>query len=299
MRVAITGASGLIGSALSAALVARGDDVVHLVRREPRSGAERRWTPGERLDPEVLSDVDAIVHLAGAGVADKRWTPAYRRVIRRSRIDGTRTLAEGILGLDRPVRVVSGSAVGVYGSDRGEEVLTEESTAGRGFLADVVRAWEGEMRPVTAAGVPVAFARTGIVLSPDGGAMGRVLPLARLGLGGPLGDGSQWWPVVTLADEVRALLWLLDHPDLTGPVNIALPTPVRQGEFMALLGERLHRPSVLPAPAFAVRAMLGAFADDILGSQRVAPRVLLDSGFVFEEPDGASAARWLVTREKE
>ena len=178
-------------------------------------------------------------------------------------------------------------------------MLTEESTAGRGFLADVVRAWEGEMRPVTAAGVPVAFARTGIVLSPDGGAMGRVLPLARLGLGGPLGDGSQWWPVVTLADEVRALLWLLDHPDLTGPVNIALPTPVRQGEFMALLGERLHRPSVLPAPAFAVRAMLGQFADDILGSQRVAPDVLVESGFVFEDADGAAVARRLVTRDEE
>lgn len=299
MRVAITGASGLIGSALSAALVARGDEVVVLVRREPRSGAERRWSPGEALDPGVLADVDAVVHLAGAGVADRRWTPEYRKVIRRSRIDGTRTLAEAVLKLERPVRVVSGSAVGIYGSDRGEEVLTEESASGRGFLADVVRAWEGEMRPALAAGVPVAFARTGIVLSPDGGAMERVLPLAKFGLGGPLGDGQQWWPLVTLDDEVRALLWLLDHPEITGPVNVALPTPVRQGEFMALLGEELHRPAVVPAPAFAVRAMLGQFADDILGSQRVAPSVLLDSGFTFEDPDGASAARWLVTRDKE
>lgn len=299
MRVAITGASGLIGSALSQSLVTRGDEVVHLVRRDPRSGAERRWTPGEPLEPDVLGDVDAVVHLAGAGVADKRWTPEYRKVIRRSRVDGTRTLAEGVLAQARPIRVVSGSAVGIYGSDRGEDVLTEDSEGGRGFLADVVRAWEGEMRPALEGGSPVAFARTGIVLSPDGGAMEKVLPLAKFGLGGPLGDGQQWWPLVTLADEVRALLWLVDHPEITGPVNIALPVSVRQGEFMALLGDVLHRPAVVPAPAFAVRAMLGQFAEDILGSQRVQPAVLLESGFTFEHPDGASAARWLVGRDKE
>ncbi|WP_040632919.1 TIGR01777 family oxidoreductase [Mobilicoccus pelagius] len=299
MRVAITGASGLIGSVLSQRLAARGDRVVHLVRRQARSSAEREWIPGAPLDPTVLDDVDAVVHLAGAGVGDKRWTAKYRRTIRRSRIDGTRTLAQAVLTLDRPVRVVSGSAVGIYGSDRGEELLTETSTAGKGFLADVVRAWEAEMRPAREAGVPVAFARTGIVLSPDGGAMERVLPLARLGLGGPLGDGQQWWPLVTLDDEVSALLWLVDHPQITGPVNIALPDPVRQGEFMALLGEELHRPAVLPAPAFALRAMLGQFADDILGSQRVRPDVLLDSGFTFASPTGETAAQWLVTRDKE
>ncbi|GAB47854.1 hypothetical protein MOPEL_029_01360 [Mobilicoccus pelagius NBRC 104925] len=297
--MAITGASGLIGSVLSQRLAARGDRVVHLVRRQARSSAEREWIPGAPLDPTVLDDVDAVVHLAGAGVGDKRWTAKYRRTIRRSRIDGTRTLAQAVLTLDRPVRVVSGSAVGIYGSDRGEELLTETSTAGKGFLADVVRAWEAEMRPAREAGVPVAFARTGIVLSPDGGAMERVLPLARLGLGGPLGDGQQWWPLVTLDDEVSALLWLVDHPQITGPVNIALPDPVRQGEFMALLGEELHRPAVLPAPAFALRAMLGQFADDILGSQRVRPDVLLDSGFTFASPTGETAAQWLVTRDKE
>lgn len=296
MRVALTGASGLIGSALSQALTTRGDEVVHLVRRPPRTSAEREWSPGEALDPGVLGDVDVVVHLAGAGVADRRWTPEYRKTIRRSRIDGTRTLANAVLAQERPVRVVSGSAVGIYGSDRGEEVLTETSAAGKGFLADVVRAWEGEMRPVAAAGIPVAFARTGIVLSADGGAMAKVLPLAKAGLGGPLGDGHQWWPVVTLDDEVAALVWLVDHPEITGPVNIAIPEPVRQGEFMALLGEELHRPSVIPAPAFALRAMLGGFADDVLGSQRVAPRVLEESGFTFAQGDGTSAARWLTSR---
>lgn len=294
MRVAVTGASGLIGSALSQTLTERGDDVVHLVRRAPRSASERQWVPGEPLDPSVLADVDGVVHLAGAGVADKRWTPEYRKIIRRSRIDGTRTLAGAVAATGRPVRVVSGSAVGIYGSDRGEEVLSETSPSGRGFLADVVRAWEGEMRAAAEAGVPVAFARTGIVLSRDGGAMARVLPLSKLGLGGPIGDGQQFWPIITLDDEVSAMVWLLDRPEITGPVNLAVPEPVRQGQFMALLGQELGRPSIVPTPAFAVRAALGDFADDILGSQRVFPGVLLDAGFTFAQPDGPSAARWLT-----
>lgn len=299
MRVAVTGASGLIGSVLSKALTARGDEVVHLVRREPMTAAERQWTPGQPLAPEVLADVDALVHLAGAGVGDARWTAEYKKTIRRSRIDGTRTLADALTALGRPIRVVSGSAVGIYGSDRGDEVLTEASPAGRGFLADVVRAWEGEMRPVVEVGIPVAFARSGIVLSPAGGAMGRVLPLAKMGLGGPLGDGQQFWPVITMDDEVAALLWLIDHPEITGPVNLASPEPVRQGQFMALLGEEMRRPARLPAPAFAIRALLGEFAEDILGSQRVRPDVLLESGFTFAQPDGASAARWLSSPEQE
>ncbi|MDO5626943.1 MAG: TIGR01777 family oxidoreductase [Mobilicoccus sp.] len=297
MLVAVTGASGLVGSALSQALTSRGDEVLHLVRRPPRTSGERAWSPGEPLDPSVLDGVDAVVHLAGAGVADKRWTPEYKKVIRRSRIDGTRTLARAVSGTGRDIRVVSGSAVGIYGSDRGEEVLTEGSADGEGFLADVVRAWEGEMRAV-AEEVPVAFARTGIVVAPGGGAMGRVLPLAKLGLGGPLGDGQQFWPLVTLDDEVAALLWLIDHPHVTGPVNIAIPEAVRQGEFMSLLGERLGRPAKLPAPAFAVRAGLGGFAEDILGSQRVHPSVLLDSGFVFGQPSGPDVASWLVEEQK-
>lgn len=295
----MTGASGLIGSVLSKALTARGDEVVHLVRREPMTAVERQWTPGQPLAPEVLADVDALVHLAGAGVGDARWTAEYKKTIRRSRIDGTRTLAGALTALGRPIRVVSGSAVGIYGSDRGDEVLTEASPAGRGFLADVVRAWEGEMRPVVEVGIPVAFARSGIVLSPAGGAMGRVLPLAKMGLGGPLGDGQQFWPVITMDDEVAALLWLIDHPEITGPVNLASPEPVRQGQFMALLGEEMRRPARLPAPAFAIRALLGEFAEDILGSQRVRPDVLLESGFTFAQPDGASAARWLSSPEQE
>lgn len=294
MRVAVTGASGLIGSATSSALTRRGDEVIHLVRREPRTSGERQWHPGESLDPEVLADADAVVHLAGAGVADRRWTPEYKKVIRRSRIDGTRTIAGAVAQLERPVRVVSASAVGIYGSDRGEETLTEASATGPGFLADVVRAWEGEMRALADSGIPVAFARSGIVVSREGGAMERILPLAKMGLGGPLGDGHQFWPLITLEDEVAALLWLIDHPEITGPVNLAMPEPVRQGQFMALLGDRLGRPAKVPAPAFAIRALLGGFADDILGSQRVHPGVLLESGFTFTHPDGESAARWIT-----
>ncbi|WP_168581625.1 TIGR01777 family oxidoreductase [Gephyromycinifex aptenodytis] len=293
-RIALTGASGLIGTALSSALSARGDEVLHLVRRPARTAAEITWKPGSDLDPAALADVDAVVHLAGAGVGDKRWTPQYRKLIKSSRVEGTRTIAAALARLQRPVRLVSGSAVGFYGSDRAEEVLTEDSAAGSGFLAEVVQAWEAQTERATRAGHPVALARTGIVLSPQGGAMAKVLPLSKLGLGGPLGSGEQYWPWITLPDEVAALMHLIDNPSITGPVNLVAPAPERQRELMRLLGEALGRPAVLPAPAFALRAALGEFAEDILGSQRVTPPVLLASGFTFTHPDPQSAMRWLA-----
>ena len=191
-RVAISGASGLIGSALSAFLRARGDEVVHLVRRAPTTKLEIGWDPGSRtLDPEDLSGLNAVVHLAGAGVGAHRWTAAYKREILDSRVDGTTTIATALADLGEPVALVSGSAIGVYG-DRGERILTEDSEPGTGFLADVVRAWETATRPAQDAGLRVVHARTGLVLTPDGGAMERVLPLARLGLAGPLGSGHQY-----------------------------------------------------------------------------------------------------------
>jgi uncharacterized protein (TIGR01777 family) len=292
-RVAITGASGLIGSALSAYLSARGDDVLHLVRREPRTPYEIGWDPAARtLDPGDLSGVTAVVHLAGAGVGEHRWTSAYKREILDSRINGTTTIATALADLEEPITLVSGSAIGAYG-DRGDEVLNEDSELGTGFLADVVRAWEAATAPAQEAGLRVVHARTGLVLTPDGGAMQRVLPLARLGLAGPLGSGRQYWSWITLHDELRALAHLIDH-DLHGPVNLVSGQPIRQGEVMKALGTQLSRPAVLPAPALALKAALGEFASDILASARIFPSVLTASGFVFEHATIESAMAWLV-----
>ena len=292
-RVAISGASGLIGSALSTFLRARGDEVVRLVRREPRTPTEVGWDPGTRtLRPADLSGLTAVVHLAGAGVADHRWTPAYKREILASRVDGTATIATALADLGEPIALVSGSAIGAYG-DRGEEILTEDSKAGQGFLAEVVRDWEAATTPAQNAGLRVVHARTGIVLTAEGGAMARVLPLARFGLAGPLGSGRQYWSWITLRDEIRALAHLIDQ-DLSGPVNLVAPQPVRQAEAMKALGAALGRPAVLPAPAFALKALMGEFASDILGSQRVMPSVLTASGFVFDHDTIDNAMRWLV-----
>lgn len=296
-RVVITGASGLIGSALSAFLRARGDDVLHLVRREPRAPFEIGWDPAARtLDPGELSGVTAVVHLAGAGVGDHRWTTAYKAEILDSRVNGTATIATALARLDEPISLISGSAIGAYG-DRGDEVLTEDSALGAGFLADVVRAWEAATTPAREAGLRVVHARTGLVLTPDGGAMARVLPLARLGLAGPLGSGRQFWSWITLRDELRALAHLIDH-DLRGPVNLVSTTATRQGEVMKALGTQLGRPAVLPAPALALKAALGEFASDILASARVLPGVLTASGFVFEHDTIASAMRWLLEQSR-
>ena len=292
-RVAITGASGLIGSALSTFLRARGDEVVHLVRRQPMTSSEVGWDPTTRtLDPGDLSGLTAVVHLAGAGVGDHRWTPAYKHEILTSRVDGTATIATALADLGEPIALVSGSAIGAYG-DRGEEILTEDSRAGRGFLADVVRAWESATTPAQDAGLRVVHARTGLVLTPRGGAMERILPLARLGLAGPLGTGRQYWSWITLHDEVRALAHLIDQ-DLAGPVNLVSTQPMHQGEVMKALGAVLGRPAVLPAPALALKAILGGFAGDVLASDRILPSVLTASGFVFDHDTIESAMRWLV-----
>jgi NAD dependent epimerase/dehydratase family enzyme len=315
--VAVTGSSGLIGTPLVAALRERGDEVLRLVRRPARHDDEVRWDPaGRHLDPAVLDGVDAVVNLAGAGVGDHRWTPSYKHEILSSRVDSTHAVATAIAGTGRPVRLVSGSAVGYYG-DRGEELLTEDSPAGTGFLAEVVLAWEAAARPAVDAGAPTAFIRTGLVLSrpgetagpllrldrsgmlvsTDGGAAGPLLRLARLGLGGPLGWGGwgrQFWPWITLPDQVGAILHLLDHPEVTGPVNLVGPRPARQRDVARELGRAAHRPAVLPAPGFAARIALGEFAGDILASQRVLPGVLDRSGFSHQYDTLTSAVRWLV-----
>lgn len=293
-RVAITGSTGLIGSALSAALRGRGDEVVRLVRRAPSAADEVQWDPAaRRLDASALEGVTAVVNLAGAGVGDKRWTPSYQQLILSSRVDSTATVARALVELGAPVRLVSASAVGYYG-DRGDEVLTEESAPGDTFLSDVVRAWEGAADPARDAGLPVAHPRTGLVLAPGGGAMAKMLPLAKAGINGPLGNGRQWWPWISLRDTVAGLVHLVDHPEVTGPVNLVGPHPDRQVEVARELGRQLHRPAVLPAPAFGIRLVLGGFADEVLHSKRVVPGRLTDSGFTHTDGDVASALRWVL-----
>lgn len=296
MRIAVTGSTGLIGTALVARLRAAGHTVVRLVRRPTRGADEVSWDPRRgTLDLDGLAGVEAAVHLAGAGAGDHRWTEAYKRTIRDSRVLGTRTLVRALTALDPPPRVlVSGSAVGYYG-DRGDEVLTEDSVGGEGFLADVVRAWEAETRPAADAGIRVACARTGLVMAREGGAFDRLLRLARLGLGGPLGSGRQWWPWITLDDEVAALEFLLSS-EASGPVNLSAPHPERNADIARALGHALHRPAVAPAPGFALRIVLGEFAAEVLASQRMVPRRLLGAGFPFTYPDLDGAAAWLTAR---
>lgn len=296
MRIAITGSSGLIGTALTAALTERGDEVVRLVRRAPDRPSDVQWDPASgQLDPADLQGVSAVVNLAGAGIGDRRWTAAYKQQLLDSRLDSTSTVVRTIERLDAPVRLVNASAMGYYG-DRGEELVDEDSMPGRGFLVDLVTAWEAATTPATEAGAPVALARTGLVIAPDGGLMARVLPLAKLGLAGPLGNGRQWWSWISLPDEVRALIHLIDRPEITGPVNLCVPetAAVRQRDAMRALGRQLHRPAFVPAPRPALRIVLGEMAGDALASTRMAPTVLQHTDFSWTHSDITDVMRYAV-----
>ena len=292
MKIAVTGSSGFLGTALLSSLRSDGHEVLRLVRRAPSGLDEVTWDPmAGTVDVDALNGVEAVVHLAGAAVGDHRWTESYKRTILDSRVDGTRTISTAITRLDPAPRVlVSASAVGFYG-DRGEEVLTEESPPGGGFLAGVVQAWEAAAAPAVAAGVRVVHPRTGIVLSKDGGALGRMSTLFRLGVGGRLGSGQQYWPWISLTDEIRALRFLVDTEDLSGPVNLTGPEPVTNAAITSAIGDVVHRPTILPVPAVALKIALGEFAGEVLISQRVLPRRLLDAGFAFEHPDVTTALR--------
>lgn len=297
MKVAVTGSTGLIGEALVAALSTAGHEVVRM-RRGPAGPGELTWTPGARLDPASLDGVHAVVHLAGAPIGAGRWTAARKRAIRDSRVEGTRTIAEAIARADDPPKVlVSGSAIDFYG-DRGDEVLDESSSKGEGFLPDVVAAWEAAADPAREAGVRVVHPRTSIVLSPAGGALRRLLPLFKLGLGGRLGDGSQWWPWISIDDEVAALQHLLVADHLEGPVNLTAPSPATNAEFTGTLAQVLGRPALLPVPRFGPRLLLGEMADQLLfTSRRVRPAKLDgDAGFAFAHPDLEGALRHLLGR---
>ncbi len=284
MRIGITGASGLIGSALVTHLQQQGHATVAFVRREPRTEDEVSWQPGTDLDPTRLAGMDAIVHLAGAGVGDKRWTDSYKQVIRDSRVDGTTTIARAMASaVDGPRVLISGSAIGYYG-DTGDRLTDETGSQGAGFLAGVVRDWEAAAAPAADAGIRVAYARTGLVVSSDGGAWQRLFPIFRAGLGGRLGSGRQYWSAISLTDEVRALSWLLQN-DVHGPVNLVGPQPVTNAEVTRAMGEILGRPTILPVPAFALKAVLGEFAEDTLASQRIDPAVLRTREFAWRHPD--------------
>jgi uncharacterized protein (TIGR01777 family) len=299
MDIAITGASGLIGSAVAAVATAAGHRVTRLVRRETERPGEVRWDPElGRLDPAVLADVDAVVHLAGAGIGDHRWSAAYKEQIRDSRVAGTALVSAALAsaqGADgRPRTLVSGSAVGWYG-DTGDRKVDETEPVGSGFLAEVCRRWEAATEVAGGAGVRVVLARTGLVLAPGAGMLARVVPLFRLGLGGRLGSGRQYWSWISLADEVAAIMFLLEHAEITGPVNLTGPTPVTNAEFTAALGRVVRRPTVLPVPGAALRVALGGFADEgVLAGQRVRPAVLLAAGMVFQHGTVEEALRWAV-----
>ena len=284
MRIGITGASGLIGSALVTHLRQHGHDTVAFVRRATRSTAEISWDPGADLDPAMLSGLDAIVHLAGAGVGDKRWTDNYKRVILSSRVDGTRTIAEAMArSTDGPRVLVCGSAIGYYG-DTGDRLTDETGPQGDGFLAEVVMQWEAAAGAAVDAGIRVAYARTGLVVSSEGGAWQRLFPIFRAGLGGKLGSGRQYWSPISLTDEVRALTWLIMN-EIEGPVNLVGPQPVTNAEVTRVMGEVLGRPTIFAVPGFALKAVLGEFAQDTLASQRIDPAVLRAHGFDWRQPD--------------
>ena len=299
MQVGITGASGLIGTALSEHLRSNGLGVTPIVRR-PATAGEISWDPSAgRLDPADLTPLDAIVHLAGAGIGDHRWTDEYKRTLLRSRIDGTTLLAGALseVGSDGPNVLLSGSAIGFYG-DRGDEVVDEASSSGEGFLAEICRAWESSTLPASGAGVRVAHLRTGIVLSRDGGALATMLPLFKIGAGGRFGSGEQWMSWISITDEVRAITHLLTA-DVEGPVNLTAPNPVTNRTFADILGDVLNRPSFLPVPKFGPKLLLGGeLADALLfEGQRVDAAVLGgDENFSFAHPDLATALRAVLDR---
>ena len=299
MDVAVTGSSGLIGTALVAALSEAGHRPIRLVRRDPVAGRDEiRWDPAAgTIDAASLDGVDAIVNLAGAGIGDKRWTAEYKKLCFDSRVDGTALLAKTMANMNqRPSVFLSGSAIGYYGS-QGSTELTESSPAGSGFLADLTVAWEEAATPASDAGIRTAFLRTGIVLSTAGGALPKLLPLFKLGVGGKFGSGDQYMAWVSIDDEVAAILYLLDA-DISGPVNLTGPAPVTNAEFASTLGKVLSRPSFLPVPAFGPKLVLGADRADALlfDSARVLPTVLEESPYTFAHRDLEAALRGVLGR---
>ncbi|MFZ0142008.1 MAG: TIGR01777 family oxidoreductase [Aeromicrobium sp.] len=290
MHVVIGGASGFLGTALVAHLREQGHQVTRLVRSEdPRSDASL-WDPSTgRLDQIVIDRADAVVNLSGSSVA--RWprTARVRRELLASRIDSTTTLAQAVAAADTPPALLSGSAMGIYGPDRGDEILTEESEPGTGFLSELVQRWEQAAQPAADAGSRVCWLRTTLPLDRRGGLLGPLVPMFKLGAGARLGSGRQYMAMVSMHDWLRAVMFLLEHPTASGPFNIGMPKPPTNAEFTDALGRALNRPTVLVAPTFVLRAVLGGVADDLLGSLRLDSAALRDAGFMFDHADVESA----------
>ncbi|MQA85235.1 MAG: TIGR01777 family protein [Streptosporangiales bacterium] len=295
MKIAVTGSSGLVGSALVRALRADGHEVLRLVRRTAQAADEVTWDPAAgELRGEDLHGVQAAVNLAGAGIGDRRLTPAYRDKVLASRIGATTTLARTMAALrPRPSVLLSGSAVGWYG-DPGNREVDETEPPGSGFIPDMVRQWEAATAPAEDAGIRVVHLRSGIVLSASGGALAKVLPLFRLGLGGRLGSGRQYMSWISLPDEVGAIGFLLTAGGVSGPVNLTTPHPVTNAVYTRAIGRVLGRPTLFAVPGFALRLALGGFAEEVLARRRVLPRRLLEAGYPFQHPDIDDALRAVI-----
>lgn len=296
MRIVVAGSHGLIGTALVSELRGRGDTVHRLVRGTPEHPEDVAWDPDAgRLDPEALAGADAVINLAGVNVGTRRLTESRKRAVILSRTRTTGLIATALAGLAAPPPVLlQASGIGAYG-DRGDDVLDEDEPLGDTFFAGVVRQWEAATAPAERAGVRVAHLRSGIVLSQGGGALARIMPLVRAGIAGPLGSGRQYWSWITLTDEVRAVLHLLEAP-VAGPVNL-VATAATNAEVTSALARAVHRPAVVPVPAWAVRLGLGDFSQEILGSVRAVPRRLADSGFTHVHPDIGSAAAYVTAKD--
>jgi len=289
-RIAVTGASGLIGSALVGYLKSEGHTVQRLVRRATVAPDEIRWDPKTGyVDIDALRGVDAVIHLAGVGVGDKRWTKRYKSEILNSRLLGTTAIANAVAEV-KPQVFISASAIGWYG-DSGNRAVIESDSVGNDFLAAVCREWEGAAD--LAGDVRTVKLRTGLVLDPTGGALGRMLPLFRFGLGGKLGSGKQWWSWITLHDVVRAIVFCLEKK-ISGPVNLTSPNPVTNQEFTAALARAMNRPALFPAPAIALKIALGGFSSEVLGSKKVMPSALTEAGFKWDYPHISPALQALV-----
>ena len=298
MKILITGASGLIGQALTKQLNASGHTTVAAVRREPRRNDEVQWNPATgEMSPSAFDGVDAVVHLAGAGIGDKRWTDSYKMEILQSRTLGTALLADTMASLEKkPSVFLSGSAIGIYGV-RDDTELGEDAAIGTGFLADVCRDWEAASASASAAGIRTVLLRTGIVLSPKGGALKKQLPLFKLGLGGKFGNGKPWQSWISITDEVNAIIHLLTS-NLSGAVNLTAPTAVTNAEFTRVLASVVSRPAILPIPSFGPKLLLGGeLADALLFTgQRVVPNALVADGFHFAHPTLDVALRALLNK---
>ena len=283
MKVLISGASGLIGTELNLQLKAQGHQVVRLVRREARSNEELSWNPGVTpLDPNALSDIDAVINLAGATTGKIPWTKKYEKELISSRLDSTKTLVDAINSCSNPPSVlISGSASGIYG-DQGDAWLDESSPKGEGFLADLAYQWEEQAK---LAKTRVVLVRTTMVMSKKLGALGKLLPLIKLGIGGALGSGKQWWAWISLEDEARAIIHLIQNEGASGPYNLTAPEPATCEQIIKELGRQLHRPTLLKVPAFAMRLLIGKAADELLlCSQKMKSHRLEETGFIFKHP---------------